>query len=169
MKFRNTLLIAAAFAFLAAGLLLTPKLRAAGRAALVEIVIPSQPFFGGAAALETGPAQNTNYNSIGLDSGTLGISQITIANTDSYYYDVSIYGAKLPGGVSCGSPVNANSVTQEGPVFKVRVQASSVLTFAYPTSLVLGAGTYHSCVVVSSTTQNSNPSYPTVYLTGFVN
>lgn len=56
------------------GALAAPKVVAAARAALVEIVIPSTPFFGSMSLSGFGS------QSVGPGTGTLGVTQIVITN-----------------------------------------------------------------------------------------
>lgn len=76
MKFKNLVLSAAGgvLAVAAIGHFAAPKLTAAIKAAFVEVVIPSKPFFD-RVILGRGV-----FLSIGPDAGTLGVSNILLTN-----------------------------------------------------------------------------------------
>ena len=70
---------AGAFLTLAfAGIFAAPKVAAAIRATFVEIVVPSNPFY---AVMNLTPQEY--LKSVGPDTGTLGVTNITVTNKDS--------------------------------------------------------------------------------------
>jgi hypothetical protein len=126
-----------------AGLLTARKVSAAIRAAFVEVVIPSQPFFG---------HMNTYFDSFlastGPDTGVLGITNITVTNNEFDKKQVVIFAPLFSGG-GCGSkPTSA--APAPSPLLTINVDAFSTQTITYPTPLVFGGVQGHTCVGVQA-------------------
>jgi hypothetical protein len=156
MKPNKTILYAAgAFLTLAlAGIFVAPRVSAAIRATFVEVVVPSTPFYGVMSAFSL---QNY-YKSVGPDTGTLGITNITITNRDSTTNVVFIFAPLFSGG-GCGSVPTGGSY----PNLSIYVEPNSTKTITYPTPLVFGNIQGHTCVAAQA---YGNVE---VYLNGFVN
>ena len=63
-----------------------PKLSAAIKSALVEIVLPSKPFFG-----QTGVTVNDVHFGTGTEEGTLGITNLIVTNFNDVVSTVEIF------------------------------------------------------------------------------
>jgi hypothetical protein len=155
MKLNKTILYATgAFATLAfAGIFASPKVSAAIRATFVEVVVPSNPFF---ARMVLSP-QNI-LMSAGPDTGTLGVTNITVTNSDSTRNVVFILAPLFANG-GCGSVIAGGA----NPFMTIYVGPFSTQTIIYPTPLVFGGIQGHTCVAAQS---SGNVE---VYLNGFVN
>ncbi len=101
MKLNKTILYAAGafFSLAFVGAFVGPRVSAAVRAALVEVVMPSNPFFD---RLVLSP-QNF-LMSTGPNTGALGITNIPITNRDSTQNVVFILAPLFSGG-GCGSTI----------------------------------------------------------------
>ena len=86
--------VAGLFTLAVIGVAVAPKVRAAIRAAFVEVVLPSQPFSG------TMVLKN-EVRSIGPGTGTLGVSSLTITNFNTTQQQIQIFPPELSGG-GCG-------------------------------------------------------------------
>jgi hypothetical protein len=76
----------------------------------------------------------TTTQSIGPGTGTLGVTQITLTNSDATAVDqVNIYAGILSGG-TCGGTDNVSEGTD--PFMIVRVQPNSTIAIPFPTPLV---------------------------------
>ncbi len=105
MKPTKTILYAAgAFLTLAfAGIFTAPRVAAAIRATFVEVVVPSNPYFG---RMVLSPQ---NYlMSVGPDTGTFGVTNITMTNEDSILNVVFILAPLFAGG-GCGTAITGGS------------------------------------------------------------
>jgi hypothetical protein len=155
MKLNKTILYAAGglLTLTFAGIFAAPKVSAAIRAAFVEVVIPSNPFFD---RLVLSP-QN-NLLSTGPNAGALGITNITITNRDSNRSVVFILAPLFSAG-GCGSTITGGA----NPFVTIYVDANSTQTITYPTPLVFGGIGGHTCVAAQS---GGNVE---VALNGFVN
>lgn len=131
-----------------------PKLSAAIRAALVEVVIPSKPFFGEMYALGASP------QSVGPTTGVLGISNIVITNFESTRQQVSFF---YPFFVSGGCGGSGSLINGGGNKFDVLVPANSTISIPYPTPMVTDG--VNGCLAGEDPTGG----VVTVTVTGFVN
>lgn len=145
------------------GTLAAPKVRAAARAALVEIVIPSTPFYGSMSLSGFGS------QSVGPGTGTLGVSQIIITNFDSVVNQVNIYSPLLTGG-TCGGVNNINGGNTT-PFLVVKVQPNSTLVISPATPIAFTPqdgydNVNHTCVAAGMPISGGNVF---VGINGFVN
>jgi hypothetical protein len=145
------------------GALAAPKVVAAARAALVEIVIPSTPFFGSMSL--TGFASQ----SVGPGTGNLGVTQIVITNFDSVVNQVNIYSPLLTGG-TCGGIGNINGGNTI-PFLVLKVQPNSTLVVSPGTPIVFTPqdgfdNVNHTCVAAGMPISGGNVY---VMINGFVN
>jgi hypothetical protein len=138
------------------GTLAAPKLAATIRGAFVEVVIPSRPFYDSMSVLNS-------VVSVGPDTGTLGVSNITLINFDSTSQQVFIFAPIFSGG-GCGSAVTGGS----SPRMTVYVQPQQTLVIPYPSPLVFTGFSGHTCVAAEVTTVLHGGSVE-VDVTGFVN
>jgi hypothetical protein len=142
-----------------AGAFTAPKLAAAIKAAYVEVVIPSRPF--------AGSMQATNTKvSVGPDTGTLGVSNLTLTNFDSAAQQVFIFQPTFAFGGCGGSGAAINGGST--PQMQVYVQPFSTLVIPYPTPLVFPGFGGHTCVAAEVTTVLHGGSVQ-IDVTGFVN
>lgn len=145
------------------GALAAPKVVAAARAALVEIVIPSTPFFGSMSL------SGFSSQSVGPGTGTLGVTQIVITNFDSVVNQVNIYSALLTGG-TCGGIGNINGADTNG-FLVVKVQPNSTLVISPASPIVYHSidgfdNVNHTCVAAGMPVSGGNVF---VAINGFVN
>lgn len=155
MKPTKTILYAAgAFLTLAfAGIFAAPKVSAAIRATFVEVVIPSNPYYG---RMILSPQ---NYLlSTGPDTGTLGVTNITVTNLDSTSNLVFIFAPLFTGG-GCGTTI----FDAASPRLTIYAAPYSTQTISYPTPLVFGPLQGHACVGAQSAGNVQ------VFVNGFVN
>jgi hypothetical protein len=138
----------------------SPKLSAAVRAALTEVVIPSRPFN------DTMQHVLNLSKSIGPDVGTLGGSNITLINYDSAAQQVFIFAPVFSTG-GCGGE-GSTVIRSSGPEVTVYVQPHQTLTLPYPSPLVFSPVDGHTCVAAIVQTQLNGGSV-LVSVTGFVN
>jgi hypothetical protein len=155
MKLNKTILWAAGgFLTVAfAGIFTAPKVAAAIPATFVEVVVPSNPFYG---RMNLSP-QNF-VKSVGPETGTLGVTNITVTNFDSTRNTVFILAPLFAGG-GCGSVITGGA----GPNLTISVEPFATQTVAYPTPLVFGGIQGHTCVAAQG---SGNVE---VYVNGFVN
>jgi hypothetical protein len=154
----------------AIGVLTAPRLSAAIRAAFVEVVIPSKPFFG---VMTMTPGLTYNYfKSVGPGSGTLGITNITLTNLDTAFARrVNFVNAVFAGSACVASlpPGGGGLIASYGdPQFDVVVQANSTLSISYPTPLVFQGNGGPTCVTAHVEGIRSSDNFE-VQITGFVN
>jgi len=146
------------------GTLAAPNLVAAVRATLVEIVVPSNPYFG----LMT--LTGTVSQSVGPGTGTLGVTQFVLTNTGSSVAQVNLYAALLASG-TCGGTNNVAAGTN--PFLIVRVPAGETVVVPAPSPIVFAPqtgydGNPHTCVAAGMPiTGGSSNVY--VSVNGFVN
>ena len=143
------------------GAVLAPKVRAAVRAALVEVVIPSKPFFGGVFAGTAGAV-------FGPGTGTLGVSAITFTNPNATTQLVSISSAVLSGSGNAPGSCDGATGTLGGisPTFFTNVPANSTVHLTYPTPIAFtGQGSNATCILA----QVQQGSAVFVYVNGFLN
>ena len=160
MNRKHLTLVATLTAVLLTGyaLLHSPKVAAAVRAALVEVVLPSQPFFrsvsvgSGASGLVT----------LGPTSGTLGITNITFTNYNSTVQNLEVFTPTFATG-GCG--IGGSNVIEVSDSIFLSLQPSSTMTLTYPSPLVLSNTPGPTCLGASDFTGGS------VYMavSGFVN
>jgi len=142
MKLTKTILcIAGAFLALAlAAIVAAPKVSAAIRATFVEVVVPSNPYY---AVMDLSPQ---NYRqSVGPDTGTLGVTNITVTNRDSILNVVFILTPLFAKG-GCGTAITRGS----SPNLSIYVAPQSTQTVTYPTPLVFGGIQGHTCIAAQS-------------------
>jgi hypothetical protein len=158
MKLIKLVLYAAAAVIITAavGSFAAPKLAAAIRAAFVEVVIPSKPFYDSMSVVNT-PV------SVGPDVGTLGVSNISLTNFDSSPQQVFVFAPVISSG-GCGNPISGGST----PQMTVYVQPQQTLVIPYPSPLVFAGVGGHTCVAAEVTTTLHGGSVE-VDVTGFVN
>jgi hypothetical protein len=156
MQLRNSLLCVAGCLFAATivGALLTPKLSAAIKAAFVEVVMPSKPFFAFLNSSSLIP------QGAGPGEGTLGVTNITVSNSGSEANGVQIF---QPVTDNCSNPTTRN--IEGGPLFLVSVQPQQTVTLPFPTPLVFAQTGGRSCIAVAAL----GSSTMLVSVTGFVN
>jgi hypothetical protein len=155
MKLNRTILYTAgAFLTLAlAGIFAAPRVSAAIRATFVEVVVPSNPYYG---RMVLSPQ---NYlMSVGPDTGTFGVTNITLTNEDSTLNVVFILAPLFVNG-GCGTAIIGGA----SPNLTIYVPPNSTQTIAYPTPLVFGPLQGHTCVAAQS------GGHVEVYVNGFVN
>ena len=144
---------------LAIGAIFAPKLSAAVRAALVEIVLPSKPFFG-----QTGVTVNNIHFGTGSEEGTLGITNLVVTNFNNVVSTVQVLQLVLsPSAGSCFGPITGSG----GPfsiTMNLRLQPNQTLNIPFPTPLVIPAVNGHSCI-----TAEGPPGLFEVNVIGFVN
>ena len=151
------------YLFMAAAALLTvsligvsfaPKVRAAVRAAFVEVVIPSQPF-NDTLILKTGITAVS-----GPDTGTLGVTSFTISNFSLLNQTVFIFSPAVSGTGGC----RFSTVVGGGsPSINVFVPPQQTIQLTYPTPLVFPSVGGHTCLAAQSGTEVD------VLVNGFVN
>jgi len=162
MKLNKTILWAVGgFITLAAiGTLSAPRLSAAIKAAFVEVVIPSKPFF------DTMFLANNNPQSVGSDLGTFGVTTITLTNFSQSTQQVFIFAPVFSSG-GCGG--SGSLIIGGGrPTMNVYVQPRSTQTISYPTPLVFAGIGGHACLAAEVTTLLNDGSVE-VTVNGFVN
>jgi hypothetical protein len=156
MKLNKTILWAAGgFLTLAfVGIFAAPKVSAAIRGAFVEVVIPSKPFFG---------TLTTNFfqPSTGPDTGTLGVTSLTVTNFDPTAHLISINAPVFSSG-SC-STQSSEILGPAAPNLLIYAQPLATQTITFPTPLVFAGVQGHTCVGILG------PGSIQVYVTGFVN
>lgn len=158
MKLNKTILYATgAFLTLAfAGIFAAPRVSAAIRATFVEVVIPSQPFYG---SIQASPGSGDH--SIGPGTGILGVTNITVSNFNSTRTFVSIFAPIFSGG-GCGSPI----IGAVGPAQTIWVQPLSTQTITYPTPMVFAGAGGHTCIAAGALSPSDNLE---INVSGFVN
>ena len=157
---KSILYSAAGFLSVAAiGAITAPKLGAAIKAAFVEVVIPSKPFYDSISL-------NNQSKSIGPDGGTLGVSTITLTNFDSAKQQVFIFAPIFASGGCGGSGSTIIGGSQPRMIFIVQPGATETIT--YPTPLVYGGVNGHTCVAAEVTTSLNGGSVQ-MTVNGFVN
>ncbi len=118
-----------------------PTLSAAIKAAVVEIVLPSKPFFG-----QTAVTVNDVHFGTGSDEGTLGITNLIVTNFNDTVSTVEIFQPVLsPNAGSCFGPITGSG----GPFsifMTLRLQPNQTLNIPFPTPLVIPAVNGHSCI-----------------------
>jgi hypothetical protein len=127
----------------AVAILKTPAVAAAVKAAFVEIAIPSNPFY------DTMTAVNAAV-SVGPDSGTLGVTNLTLTNFDSAAQQVFIFAPEFSQG-GCGGS-SANIIGGGGPQMQFYVQPQQTLSISYPSPLTFRGISGHTCVAAEVTT-----------------
>ena len=158
MNRKNITLLASLIAVILAGTLLlrTPRVSAAVRAALVETVLPSQPFHDSAAL-------STSYVTMGPSTGSLGITNITLTNPSSAVQLVYFFEPSLSSGTcSGGGPFVTGAA---GPLSEVYVQPRTTVSLNYPTPLVYGPVNGPACLAAVA----ANSVSVWIDVTGFVN
>jgi hypothetical protein len=148
--------LAGAFALSA---VFAPKLSASIKTAVVEIVLPSKPFFG-----QTAVTVNNIHYGTGTEEGTLGITNLVATNFSSNVSTVRIYQPVLGAGAStCFGPIAGS----RGPFsisMTLRLQPNQTLNIPFPTPLVIPPQEGHSCIAAEGP-----PGFFEVSVIGFVN
>src|SRR5690242_11134292 len=104
MKKRLLYTAAGIFTLALTGALSAARVSAAIKAALVEIALPSKPFFG-----QTGTTVNNIQFGTGSDGGTLGITNLTLTNFNDTVSTVTIFQPVLsPNAATCFGPFLPN-------------------------------------------------------------
>ena len=142
------------------GVLNTPKVSAAIKAAFVEVAIPSNPFFDSMSLTTNGT------HSVGPDTGTLGVTNLTITNFDSGSQQVYLFAPVFSAG-GCGG-AGPDIIGGGGPQMTVYVQPHETLTISYPSPLTYQAVSGHTCIAAEVTTVLHGGSV-LVDVNGFVN
>ena len=160
MNRKHFTLVATLTAVLLTGyaLLHTPKVAAAVRAALVEVVLPSQPFF---RSVSVGGGQS-GLVTLGPTSGTLGITNITFTNFDSTVQNLQLFTPTFASG-GCGV-AGSNVIGTSNSIF-ITLQPNSSMTLTYPSPLILSDAPGPTCFGANDFSGGA------VYMTvsGFVN
>jgi hypothetical protein len=146
-------------AVIAIGILITPKVSAAIKAAFVEIAIPSNPFYDSMSVTNTS-------RSVGPDSGTLGVTNLTLTNFDSTSQQLFIFAPVFSTG-GCGG-AGADIIGGGGPQMQVYLQPQQTLTISYPSPLTFRGVSGHTCVAAEVTTTLHGGAVE-VDVNGFVN
>jgi len=147
-------------ALAAIGALSAPKLKAAIKAAFVEVVQPSQPFF---ISLFT-PFNGSGPSVTGLDQGTIGVTNITVSSFADTPSLISIFQPEMSPGSNCFGQVLGGGGT--GEIFiEVNVPPHQTVTLPFPTPLVFTPKNGHSCIAV----EGGAPELVKTFITGFVN
>lgn len=121
---------------------IAPKVGAAIKGALVEVIIPSRPF----SANLFVPQHQTMSQAAGPGSGgTLGITSITITNTDTEDQTVGILSTSTTGPGCTGAIAG-----QSQPEAVFIAPAKKTVQFQYPTPFVMGWGGCVSAVMNSA-------------------
>ena len=148
------------FTLVVIGIATAPKVRAAIKAVFVEVVLPSQPFSGGMLLRAGIPAE-----AIGPDSGTLGVSSLTITNLSPSQKEVLI-GIPLISGGSCSAGTLVG-VLGNG-LFRILVQPTETIHMTFPSPLVINNSFGHTCITAS--VANATPDTGVeIFVNGFVN
>jgi hypothetical protein len=134
-----------------------PKLRAAIRATLVEVVIPAKPYYGGTTLSNAVVA-------FGPDTGTLAVSNITLTNNESNVQQVFLFSPGLFVPCESGSIANSHFLF---PQMGLYVQPHSTLVLTYPTPLVFTGTNGHTCIAAQVTTPLHGEGVE-IDVTGFV-
>jgi hypothetical protein len=102
---KSKLFVLAGLVGLAAlGTMTAPKLRAAVKAALVEVVVPSQPLFVGCTGLQP----DSPACAVGPATGTFAVSSITVENFNTGTVLANIFQATTAQGGCAGGVVAGN-------------------------------------------------------------
>lgn len=146
----------------AVGSLAAPKLAAAIRAAFVEVVIPSKPFY------ESMTIVNGRPTAIGPDAGTWGVTNITLTNYDASPQQVFIFLPVLASGGTAGCESVFVGGSSPPPRMQIYVQPQQTLVIPYPTPLVFSGVNGHTCIAAEMTTLLHGGSVE-IDVNGFVN
>jgi hypothetical protein len=137
----------------------TPGVSAAIKSAVVEIVLPSKPFFG-----QTDVTVNDIHFGTGTEDGTLGITNLVVTNFNNVVSTVEIFQPVLsPNASTCFGPITGGG----GPFsifMTLRLQPNQTLNVPFPTPLVIPAVNGHSCIAAEGP-----PGLFEVNVVGFVN
>jgi hypothetical protein len=138
--------------------LAAPRLRAAVRATLVEVVIPSRPYN------LTTEFSSSKFKTFGPDTGVLGIATITITNFAPLGETLTIRQAVMVNG-DCSS---GTLVTESTPDMTFLLQPNSTMVIPYASPLVFAGIGGHTCIF-AQVPSNINGDTIQMVLTGFVN
>ena len=165
MKLNKTILWAVGgLATVAAiGTLSAPRLSAAIKAAFVEVVIPSKPYYGTMSVAFNLLDTNASKYSVGPDVGTFAVTNITLTNFSQSRQQLFIFAPVFSSG-GCGGS-GSLIIGGGGPRMTVYVQPNSTQTISYPTPLVFAGIDGHACVAAQITTLG----IVEVTVNGFVN
>ena len=146
----------ALFAVVMISALVAPKVSAALKGALVEVILPSRPFSDSLHILSTSPFAGL---ATGPGAGsTLGVTSITISNFDFADQQIGVYLPAISNS-SCSSTI----LSEGSPYYTMIAPARKTVQFNYPTPLVFSGG----CVVAQVVTTRS--SEVIFDITGFIN
>lgn len=136
----------------------TPKVAAAIRAALVEVTVPTTPFF----ASTRGTGINLRPTTFGPDTGTLGISNITVTNITGETQLVRVFAAAVnnPGLPGC---TNGAGLIPGAPDLSIEVPPGDTRSLSFPAPLVIQPDDGHTCLGVFG----GDPSLE-ITVTGFI-
>ena len=163
MKIAKTILCTAASlgALAAIGVVTAPKISAAIKAAYVQLVLPDRPWTD-VAGLGSSPGTAIT----GPGTGTLGVTSVTISNSDPNPQRVFLFSPTFAGGAS-GPCATATQVGVVG--FYLTVPGNATLHLPYPSPMVFSAAAGSSpCLGITST----NPSRTgglDMNFTGYIN
>jgi hypothetical protein len=135
-----------------------PKLRAAIRATLVEVVIPSRPYN------QTMTFSSSMFKTFGPDTGLLGVSTISFTNFASLRETITIRQAVIANG-DCST---GGLVTQVAPDMTFLLQPNSSMVVPFATPLVFSGVGGHTCLF-TQVPSNINGDDIQMVVTGFVN
>jgi hypothetical protein len=157
---RFALYAASGFVALAAiATLSAPKLRAAIRATLVEVVIPSRPYN------VTPTFDSLAFKVFGPDSGALGVTTITLANFSPATETMSLFQA----GVINGDCTSGTVVSLNQPAMNFILQPNTTLVIPYASPLVFTGIGGHTCIYAQVTPDPGAGHRIEMGVTGFVN
>ncbi len=134
-----------------------PKLLAAVRATLVEVVIPSRPYN------QTVTFSSSKPKTFGPDTGVLGVSTITFTNFALQRETITIRQARVNGDCDTGTLVDQNPPDM---TFLLQPNSSMVVPFATP---LVFTGLGGSTCLFTQVPSNINGDDIQMTVTGFVN
>jgi hypothetical protein len=162
MKLSKLVLYGAGTVIVAAvvGIFAAPKVAAAVRGALVEIVIPSKPYYKKMIVLNT-------FVSVGPDTGTWGVTNITLTNYDASPQLVFIFAPVFASGDGAGC--RGAIIDGGSPQVQIYVQPQQTLVIPYPTPLVFPGVSGHTCIGAEAMTLLGVGGSVEMDVNGFVN
>jgi hypothetical protein len=127
------------------------------KAVFVEVGLPGRPFFG---EITLG---NNDPKSAGPDTGTLGITSLTITNSDTKENRIFLFRPGISGG-DCRTGTVISIVVPD--LFEVFVQPHQTTHLSFPSPVVIPNYNDHTCITAEATT---SPNSVSIYVNGFVN
>jgi hypothetical protein len=134
------------------GTMTAPQLRAAIKAALVEVVVPGHPLF------QSYSLTDTTIIAQGQATGTFGVSSISILNNSATPAGVNISQVSTAGAACTGAITGSVG----GVSLRVIVPGTSTLHLPFPTPLVFFNSVNGTCIGVQSAGGQQ------VFINGFV-